>query len=79
MKKIGRKDILMKCLNEMFSDKLEEDEFTIAELVQQSKTSSEEMNRSIVRHRMGRLVKEGKATSRKTLIDGSWVVVYRML
>lgn len=79
MKKIGKKDILMKCLNEMFSDKLEEDEFTIAELVQQSKTSSEEMNRSIVKHRMGRLVKDGKATSRKALIDGKWVIVYRML
>jgi len=79
MKKIGKKDILMKCLNEMFSDNLEEDEFTVAELVQQSKTSSEEMNRSIVKHRMGRLVKEGKATSRKALIDGKWVIVYRML
>jgi hypothetical protein len=79
MKKIGKKDILMRCLNEMFSDKLEEDEFTIAELVQQSKTSGEEMNRSIVKHRMSRLVKEGKATSRKALINGSWVVVYRML
>ena len=79
MKKIGKKDILMKCLNEIFSDKLEEDEFTIAELVQQSKTSSEQMNRSMVKHRMSRLVKDGKATSRKALIDGNWVVVYRML
>ena len=79
MKKIGRKDILMKCLNEMFSDKLEEDEFTTAELVQQSKTSSEQMNRSMVKHRMSRLIKDGKATSRKALIDGSCVVVYRML
>ena len=79
MKKIGKKDILMKCLNEMFSDKLEEDEFTTAELVQQSKANGNEMNRSMVKHRMIRLVKDGKATSRKALIDGSWVVVYRML
>ena len=79
MKKIGKKDILMKCLNEMFSNNLEEDEFTTAELVQQSKASGKEMNRSKVRHRMVMLVKDGKATSRKALIDGKWVVVYRML
>lgn len=69
----------MKCLNEMFSNNLEEDEFTTAELVQQSKASGKEMNRSKVKHRMVRLVKDGKATSRKALIDGKWVVVYRML
>lgn len=69
----------MKCLNEMFSDKLEEDEFTTAELVQQSKASGKEMHRSKVKHRMVKLVQDGKATSRKALIDGKWVVVYRML
>jgi hypothetical protein len=79
MKKIGKKDILMKCLNEMFSDKLEEDEFTIAELVEQSKTSSEEMNRSIVKHRMDKLIEEGKVTSRKALVNGRSVNVYRIL
>jgi hypothetical protein len=32
-----------------------------------------------VKHRMVKLVQDGKATSRKALIDGKWVVVYRML
>jgi hypothetical protein len=79
MKKIGKKDILLKCLNEMFSDKLEEDEFTIAELVRQSKANGKEIHRSKWKHRMVNLIKQGKATSRKALIDGSWTLVYRML
>jgi DNA-binding transcriptional regulator WhiA len=79
MKKIGKKDMVLKCLNEMFSEKLEDDEFTIREMTQQSEQNGKEVSKSAARHRMDKLVENGKATSRKVLIDGNWALVYRML
>ena len=71
--------MVLKCLNEMFSEKMEEDEFTIREMMKQSKQNGNGMSKSAARHRMYKLVENGKATSRKVLIDGNWTLVYRML
>ena len=79
MKKIGKKDILIKFLNEQFKEGIEDDEFTTEELVKQSVAEGKKISAAKVRHKMVKLVEEGKVTSRKALVNGRSVNVYRMV
>ena len=78
MKKIGKKDALMMCLNEIFANPIEEDEFTINDLIKQSTANGNPLTKNQLGRKMHNLIKSKKATSRRLVVDGKWVLAYRM-
>lgn len=77
--KMSKQELLEELAEILIPEPIQEDEFTMANLLEFFASKGEPMRRNQVHHRVERLLNEGHLTSRKTNVNGRQVTAYRFV